>query len=449
MNHTNKTETQHRADRELAAGFQLRSPHRPRQVVRPRSADETAAAVTVARQHGRRVVVQATGHGRSEGADDVVLISTDRLTDVTIDARQRSARVGAGAIWADVLAATARHGLAPLSGSFPGVGVVGYTLGGGLGLLSRRYGYAADHVCAIELITPDGHQHRVTGDPDEPDVDRELFWGLRGAGTNFGVVTAIEFDLFTEPTVVGGAVAFDLGAEPQILQAWKQWAEQQPEDVLLAATLIPMPDAPGLPPHVRGRHVAQLQVCWPGPSDAGVDAALAELRALGTPLTDTIRELPYAESGSIFAEPDAPHAYRGSGWLLDEPPTRVFGSLPERCGPDADAMCIVGLRRLGGGMAAQPDQPNAIGHRDAGWSLNVLSPQDPDQVGDDGRVGASHRSILEPWQQNIIGRNLNFTFQPLTPDQVAEAYDPADMPRLRRLRETIDPDGILVPNQPL
>lgn len=454
MNHNTSTidqhhRGQHHRDQGLVAGFQLRSPHRPQRIVRPRSITEVVAAVNAARQEGRQVAVQATGHGRSKGADDIVLISTDLLTGVAIDPRQGFARVEAGATWGQVLAAAAEHGLAPLSGSFPGVGVVGYTLGGGLGLLSRRYGYAADHVRAVELVTPDGVQRRVTGDGDGAELDRELFWGLRGAGANFGVVTAIELDLFSESTVVGGAVSFDLGTQPQILQAWKQWAEQQPDDVLSAATLVPMPDVPGLPPQLRGRHVAQLQVCWPGRPDDAVDAAVADLRGLGSPIADTVRELPYAESGSIFAEPDAPHAYRGTGWLLKGPPTDAFAGLPEGCGPDAEAMCIVGLRRLGGAMAAQPDQPNAIGHRDAGWSLNVLSPQDPEQVGLDQKIATAHRQILQPWRPAVIGRTLNFSFRPLTRDQVAEAYDPGDVPRLRRLRETVDPAGMLVPNHPV
>jgi|SRR5690606_16991795 FAD/FMN-containing dehydrogenase len=156
-------------------GFQLGQPHRPAVVVEATGAQDVRAALEFAADAGARVAVQATGHGRTTALEGGVLINTRRMSGVHVDARTRTARVEAGASWQQVIEAAAPHGLAPLSGSFPGVGAVGYTLGGGVGLLARRHGFAADHVRRFELATVDGSLREVT-----PDGEPELFWGLRG-----------------------------------------------------------------------------------------------------------------------------------------------------------------------------------------------------------------------------------------------------------------------------
>ena len=176
------------------AGFQRAIEHRPALIVPATGADDVRAAVELATGEGRPVAVKATGHGVTVGADDTaVLITTDRMTGVRIDAERRVAYVEAGVRWGQVIEQAAANGLAPLSGSSPEVGAVAYTLGGGLGLMSRRYGYAADHVRSVDVVTADGLARHVT--PDGRDGDADLFWALRGGRDNFGVVTAVEVDL--------------------------------------------------------------------------------------------------------------------------------------------------------------------------------------------------------------------------------------------------------------
>ena len=403
-------------------GFQLHSPHRPSVVVAARGADDIRAAMEL----GRPVAVQATGHGLRQPLDGGVLISTRRMTGVRVDPGARTAWVEAGATWQHVIDAAAPHGLAPLSGSAPGVGAVSYTLGGGVGLLARRYGFAADHVRRLDLVTVDGRTHEVTASR-EPD----LFWALRGGGGGLGVVTGMEIDLMPVTHLYGGGLYFD--ASPDVLHAWWRWTAGVPEDVTSAVAMLPFPDVSAVPSPLRGRHIAQVQI-------ACTDPALVEpLRALG-PVMDTLRELPYTESGAVFDEPSEPHAYLSANRLLSTVDPSALAALPKLAGPSAPVMCVVGMRHLGGALTRPPAVPNAVSHREAGYSLSVLSPVPP---GGASLVRATHREVLAPWEPHAIGRSLNHSFGPLAEDEVAAAFDPASYARLAALKVLHDPDGRL------
>src|SRR3954469_8891703 len=206
---------------EARLGFQRRGPRRPEAIFAVRTAAEVEEAVRYAIERRQRIAVQAAGHGLTAGIEGGVLIATRGFNSVTVDAERKTAWVEAGATWRDVLDATAPYGLAPLSGSFPGVGAVSYTLGGGLGLMARRYGYAADHVRRIEIVTTDGVRRNAEDDPD-------LFWALRGGGGNFGVVTGMEIELFDVPTLYGGSLYFDLAEYPEVPEAWREWTKTVP-----------------------------------------------------------------------------------------------------------------------------------------------------------------------------------------------------------------------------
>src|SRR5919108_3304565 len=187
------------------AGFQRAVEHRPALIVRATRPEDVRAAVELAAGERRPVGVKATGHGVTTAAgDEAVLIATDRMSGVRIDPARRTAYVEAGVRWGQVIEQAAADGLAPLSGSSPDVGAIAYTLGGGLGLMSRRYGYAADHVRSIDVVTADGRPRHVT--PDGAGAD--LFWALRGGRDNFGVVTGLEVDLVPVTRLYGGGLYF-------------------------------------------------------------------------------------------------------------------------------------------------------------------------------------------------------------------------------------------------
>jgi hypothetical protein len=387
-------------------------------IVAAASAQDVVDAVA----HGERVAVQTSGHGVTTPLEGGVLITTHDLACVTIDPAAGTAYIQTGATWQRVIEAAAPHGLAPLSGSAPGVGAIGYTLGGGVGLMARRYGFASDHVRRFDVVTADGRLREVTDGP--------LFWALRGGGGNFGVVVGLEIALKPITQLYGGSRYYDVDAVPDVLDQWLAWTRDVPHDVTSAVSMLSMPDLPAVPADLRGRHVAQVQV-----------ASLREgVRPdFGPTLKDTLRVLPYTESGTIFDEPDRPHAYRSSNLLVSAVPT---ASLVDVSGPTSPVMSVVNVRHLGGALADPVD--SAVGKRHAAYSVNVLSP-----VEDLDAVIAVQRDALAPLGEFKVGRSLNFSYGPLTEDEVSDAYDPADYQRLRELKAEYDPNVRFHANHPI
>src|SRR4051794_25376430 len=242
-----------------AAAWNTSTTNRPPLVVGAASADDVAATVRFALRHGLSVAVQATGHGASFPVEDGVLINTRRMDGVCIDVQRGVARIGAGAKWAAVIAAAAPYGLAPLSGSTSDVGAVGYTLGGGMGPLGRRYGFSADRVRSVEIVTGDGRLRTITADDDTG-----LFWGIRGGKGNLGIVTAIEVDLVLLPRLYGGAIFFDGADSAKVLHAWREWVQTVPEAMTSSVALLRLPDIEQVPPPLRGRLTLHLRIAYIG-----------------------------------------------------------------------------------------------------------------------------------------------------------------------------------------
>ncbi|WP_228002007.1 FAD-binding oxidoreductase [Nocardia australiensis] len=426
-------------DPEDRAGAQLLAPHHPAVVLEARSAEDVSRAVAFAADHGMQVAVQATGHGRTRALDGGLLIDTGRMREVRVDAATRRAWVPAGATWQHVIEQAAPHGLAPLSGSLPTVGAVAYTLGGGVGLLARRYGYSADHVTRFEAVTADGKIRQVSPE-DEPD----LFWALRGGGGNLAVVTGMEIDLMPVAELYGGSLMFDLAKSPEVLTAWTMWTRSVPEAMTSAVVVIPFPDIPMIPADVRGRQVVQLQVSFAGPEEEGRRLVEPLLRA-GSQLRNTLRTLPYTQSGAVSDEPDRPAAYRGKSVLVDDLDPRALTALAHRAGATPGG-CTVGVRHLGGALARNPNVPNAVGHRSAQYSVGVLSLL---HDGDPSGVSQVQDELLAPFAPHRLGLSLNFTFGPLEPDQVRSAFTPADADRLGEITARYDPRGVLYANHPI
>ncbi|MEU0886086.1 FAD-binding oxidoreductase [Lentzea sp. NPDC005914] len=416
-------------------GYNLSVEHKPEVVVPAASVDDVIAAVRYAVAHGLGVAVQATGHGPSRSADGQVLITTSRLDGITIDPAARTARVEAGVRGGALVRAAAEHGLAPLNGSSPEVGVVSYHLGGGLGILGRSLGWAVDHVRAIEIVTADASLRRVTATSD-PD----LFWALRGGGKgNFGVVTAIEIDLHPITRLHGGGMHFAADTASDALRAWAEWTRTVPEEMSSSVLLIRMPDLPFLPDHLRGRYVLHLRFAYTGSASEG-ERLVRPFRELG-PVSDTVAEMPYSAVGTIHAEPTTPVAFYARNTMLESPDPAAVAELLRHAGPSADAPYLVELRHTGGALGRPGAVPSALGRRDGQYVLYAGAAASPSEL--PALRAAFDRLFtgMKPWSTG--GVCVNFLSGPdITAAELATGYLPGDFDRLAAIKKAVDPQDM-------
>ena len=249
--------------------FNVATVHRPDVVLGAADARDVVAAVKWAAERRLPVSVQSTGHGAESAIDGGLLINTRRLQDLQIDPDERTARVGAGVKWRTLLEASVPHGLLGLHGSSTDVGVVGYTLGGGLPVLGRAHGFAADHVRSMEIVTADGALRRI-----DADAEAELFALMCGGKGNFGIVTALEFSLFPFSDFYGGGIIYPGADAATVLAAFRHWLPTLPEDASPSISLLRLPDMDFVPEPLRNQFVVHLRFAFLGNREAG-DALLA------------------------------------------------------------------------------------------------------------------------------------------------------------------------------
>ena len=293
----------------------------------------------------------------------MILIKTHEMRDVEIDPETRTARAQAGALWMDVTAPAHEHGLAALAGSSPDVGVVGYTLGGGLSWLSRTYGVAANSVTAIEVVTADGQIIRT-----DADNDPALFWALRGGGGSFGIVTAIEFTLYPVPEVYAGVMFWPIERAAEVLHAWHDLVPSLPESMTTVGRLLMLPPIPEIPEPLRGRKFVVVEAIHLGDEREGAEL-LAPLRELA-PEMDTVATIPTSALSALHMDPEHPVPGAGDGMLLSD---LEAGTIDEIAGLGIsgalDALLSVELRQLGGAIGRPTPGQGAVGHFDAAYAM--------------------------------------------------------------------------------
>ena len=421
--------------------WNLAADQRPVAVVFVETPADVAAVVEYARAHGFRVTTQATGHfaGSLDGFENTILVKTSRMRGLEIDPDARTARAEAGVLWEEVVLAAGEHGLAGLAGSSPDVGVVGYTLGGGVGWLARRYGLAANSVVAVELVTADGRIVRT-----DRDTEPDLFWAVRGGGGSFGIVTAIEFALYPVAEVYAGILFFPFERAAEVLNAWSEWVEDTPEEITSAGRLMQVPPIPDIPEAVRGRSFVMVEAAYTGGEADGAEL-LRPLRGLG-PEMDTFAMIPAAELRFLHMDPPQPVPGAGDGMALAELTPEAVDALVAVAGPGSGSPLLsVELRQLGGAVAVERPEHGAVGHLDAGFALfGVGMALDPEMEAAVKVHAQTVKDALAPWAD---GRGyFNFSDTPL---EGRSLYPPATYLRLQDVKAAYDPDELFRVSHPI
>lgn len=419
------------------ATYNLAITHHPAVVVGATGARDVQAAVRFASGHELPVAVLATGHQAIMPTDGALLITTSRMAAVEVDAQARSARVGAGTRWQQVIDAASEHGLAPLNGSSPLVGAVGYTLGGGLSpTLGRAYGWAADHVHAIEVVTADGVLRQAT-----PVAEPDLFRALRGGKSNFGVVTAMDIELFPVTRLYGGGLFFSGQDAAQVLQAYREFTETASDQMSSSIALLRLPPLPFVPEPLRGNFTIHVRFSYVGTAGDG-ERLVAPMRAAAPALIDTIAEMPYSRFAEIHSDPVDPAPFLERSAMIGTFTPETVDTLVELAGPDADCpLTFVELRHLGGALSRPPTVPGAVGNRDAAFAFWMVAIGTPD----DGAAAMKYAdTVLErvaPWCTG--GKYLNFmSTEDATAEKIRAAYSGVDYGRLEAIKATYDPANL-------
>jgi hypothetical protein len=414
------------------ATFNLNIDQRPAAIAMPQDEHDVAAAIRHAADSGLQVTAQATGHGAATlgSLQRTLIINTSRLTGVEIDAEARLVRVGAGTKWEKVTPALSELGLAALHGTSPDVGVVGYSLGGGLGWMGRRYGLQCNSVTAIEVVTSDGLLIRC-----DHEHEPELFWALRGGGGNFGVVTAIEFRVYPVERVYAGALFFPFARAGEIVSAWHELLPSLPHEVTSQAAVMHFPDVPSLPEPLRGGSFAVVSAAVLGDEPLGREL-LRPIRDLG-PLVDTFAVAPPVVLGDLSMDPPEPLPYDTTHALLDGLSGDALDGMVAAAGPSS-GIIVLQLRHLAGalgresgGAGALPKLPGTL----AMFAVGLIAGEE--SAATLSRSFARVEAACAPHQ---IGRYANFVESPV---DASALYDAACWARLSEVKALYDPADLI------
>jgi FAD/FMN-containing dehydrogenase len=416
---------------------------RPALIAHCSGAVDVVRAVDFAREHELLLAVRGGGHNVAGlgTCDGGMVIDLSCMRGVSVDLARRTARVQAGATWADVDHETQAFGLATTGGLVSSTGVAGFTLGGGFGWLMRKHGLACDNLLAAEVVTAGGRMLRASA-----DENTDLFWGLRGGGGNFGVVTSFEFRLHAVgPLVTAGAIFFPVETAGALLRFYREWVEEMPDELTTVVTLATAPPAPFLPTAVHGRRVVVVSGCYAGAVDDGVTAFRA-LKELDAPLADLIGPMPYTEMQRLVDGQWGPglHNYFKSSWLAkleDESIETLLRGHEQAAAPDTK----IQVYQFGGAVARVDPDETAFAHRDAPFLLNIAA-RWADSADSDLHISWARElhEAMTPFATG--GVYVNFLGME-GGDRVGAAYGDRSYARLVGLKRTYDPMNVFRVNQ--
>jgi len=416
----------------------------PALIIQPLSVRDVVAAVRFAHRFNVLLSIMGGGHniGGTSLTEGGLTLDMSRLREVTVNPESRLAHVGSGCLLKDVDAATQHHGLATVLGFMSEVGVAGLTLGGGLGYLTRRFGWTVDNLEEVEIVTADG-QVRTASRHQHAD----LFWALRGAGANLGVVTRLTFRLHeVGPTVYGGLIGWPFERADEILKAYRTITAQAPRELAVWMILLHAPPVPFVPAQWHGRKICAMVVCYSGDLDQAGDA-MAPIRALGEPIADVLQEWPYTRQQSFLdeGEPRGAHYYMKTEYVdnlsddLLSAAREAFAACPI---PDGQ----VGLLHLGGAVNERDEDDGAVGNRDARFVLGVIGMWQPGEP----NANAFQQWVHDRWARVrpfSTGRTyINFQTADEAEDRVRATYG-GNFERLVTVKEKYDPHNMFRRNR--
>ena len=417
---------------------------RPAVVARCAATADVVAAVNTAREYQLLVAVRCGGHSFSglSTCDGGIQIDLRGLKSITVDPQARTARAGGGVRWGEFDAATQAHGLHTPGGRVTTTGLGGFTLGGGYGWTSSKYGLACDNLISAEVVLADGSVVRAS---DQEHAD--LFWGIRGGGGNFGVVTEFEFRLQPlGPTVLAGLTMFPIDGAPDVLPRWRDWADTAPNEIATACAVVTAPPEPFVPPELHGKPVFGIIVLYVGDPEDGAKA-VQPIRDLG-PAVDLIGPMPYtAFQASLdgFAPYGGARFYARGEYLptLSDGAIAAYLTHAPELAVQSHPLSQMIIFRIGQGVAAVPDEATAFSHRDASYLFHPITAwADP---ADDERMTTATRNFAAAMRPFSTGASyLNFTHEP---DRVRDAYGDGKFARLVAVKDTYDPANLFRLNQ--
>jgi FAD/FMN-containing dehydrogenase len=416
---------------------------RPAVVARCLGTADVIACIQFAREHGILPCLKGGGHNIAglASADGALMLDMSLMRGVWVDAQRRSAHAQAGCLLGDVDRETQLHGLAAVLGFVSATGIAGLTLGGGFGYLTRRWGWTADNVIGMDVVTADARLVRASS-----DENADLFWGLRGGGGNFGVVTGIDYKLYpVGPEVVGGIVAWPASEAAGVLDLYRDLAEKAPPELTLVAFMRPAPPAPWLPKDRHGTPIVAILACHSGAPDEG-ERLVAPIKSFGRPIGDVLVRRPYSQMQSLLdaTQPKGRRYYWKSEYL-----PRIEPALCERfiehAGKIQSPHSAVILFQLEGALNQLDEAHSPVGNRDARYVLNVAGSW-VHEDGDAANIAWAREAWSDMKRFSTGGTYINF----LTEDEGTERTQAALRNGLQQLAEVKakwDPQNIFRTNR--
>jgi hypothetical protein len=418
------------------AAWNTATVHTPDVAVGLTSEEDAAALVRVAAAAGTPVRVLASGHGSAVPVTDGILATTSRLTGVTIDPTTRIAHINAGCRWAEVIEAAAEHGLAPVAGASDNVGCIGYTLGGGLGPLSRTYGFSSDWARGFRVVTASGEV--VTANATE---NPDLFWALRGGKGGFGIVTSLDFELVELSTLYGGSVFFDAPQIADALATWVDWTHTLPDTATSSVAILRLPPLEFIPEPLRGKTVLSARFAFVGDPAEG-ERLFQPIRDVGPTIIDAVAEMPAATIATIHNDPRDPGPGWDRGGLLTDLDADFVQAFLSIAGPDQQVPFIaIEIRHLGGATHRDVPEGSAVGGRGGAYTYFMAGVPDPSLFATVLPPAAD--ALLSPLQPWISPETtINYAGGLKVPGSYESSWPKETFARLAEVRATYDPNTL-------